>query len=488
MRLTAAVPHRIILERFIDEYRRCPSYWYVPRPRTLNDEYVADAARILAIVRDEFLGQKWSAGLQTELRLRLEDAGIQHGRTTGATESDRNALVRINKKLLEVLGLLWAEQDEPVFLTEAGIALVDAHEAGGPLRGVIDAQVAKSQYPNPVMGQSYAKSFSGLIPHLFLLDVLERLGQELSFEEFELFINLARSHHDTPRIAEYITVWRDLSEENRGLLRDVVGRVRLAKATGGRLQRLAPVGADIRKRMRRKMISDNGSYQRAFYGFPAYLQVDSAAQAIRSVEPEAVSATLDSLGRMPVVPEFATRADWFAYMGDPAQQPSWFSYIAQRIADADTEDEAKSAVSEAPADLTADESLEIKRRQVEKAIELSYAEHEDLLHTLERGLKFVDRQVETPVGRIDLLCRAADGQFVVVEIKAQEVRDAAFGQILRYMGWVNQQMSEADQTVRGILLAGGFPMTAEYSRYGLQRSDADQFLKFRKHGFAVESV
>ena len=397
-------------------------------------------------------------------------------------------MVRINKKLLEVLGLLWAEPDEPVFLTEAGTALVEAQESGKALREVIDVQVAKSQYPNPVMGQSYGRSFAGLVPHLFLLDILERLDHKLSFEEFELFLNLARAQDDASRLAEYVVAWRELADGERAMLRSIVERVRLAKTGRGRLRRLVPAGANVRKGMRHKIINDNGSYQRAFYAFPTYLHVDLEMQLIRSADPQAVSSTLDSLGRASVVPELTSRADWFAYMGDPSHRPSWFSYIAQRIADADTEAEAGRAASEAGENLTAAESSEIKRRQIEKAIELSYAEHEDLLHTLEPGLRFLNRQVETPVGRIDMLCRGADGQLVVVEIKAQEARDAAFGQILRYIGWAHRQMSEGEAGVRGILLAGGFPMTAEYSRYGLQRSDAEQFLKFCKHGFAVERV
>ena len=54
-----------------------------------------------------------------------------------------------------------------------------------------------------------------------------------------------------------------------------------------------------------------------------------------------------------------------------------------------------------------------------RAIESSYAEYTDLLHTLEPGLEYQGRQVETPIGRIDLLCRGTDGKHVVIEIKAK---------------------------------------------------------------------
>ena len=98
------------------------------------------------------------------------------------------------------------------------------------------------------------------------------------------------------------------------------------------------------------------------------------------------------------------------------------------------------------------------------------------------------RQVETPIGRIDLLCRGTDGKYVVVEIKAKGAEDSVFGQILRYIGWIHGNYRDGRDNVRGIVLAGRFPDRARYSRIGLLKPDAERFLGFRQHAFAVEEV
>lgn len=134
------------------------------------------------------------------------------------------------------------------------------------------------------------------------------------------------------------------------------------------------------------------------------------------------------------------------------------------------------------------EAAEIGRLEIEKAIETAYASQPQILHTLEAGLQLVGRQVETPIGRIDLLCRGADGKYVVVEIKAKSAEDAVFGQILRYIGWIHGNYDHGRDNVRGIVLASQFPDKARYSRIGLLKEDAELFLRFRRHVFAGEEA
>ena len=71
------------------------------------------------------------------------------------------------------------------------------------------------------------------------------------------------------------------------------------------------------------------------------------------------------------------------------------------------------------------------------------------LGEIEPGLTLVHRQLPTPAGRIDLLCKDAKGAYVVVEIKKAQGTDQVLGQILRYMGWVTEDKG-AD--VRGIII------------------------------------
>jgi hypothetical protein len=57
-----------------------------------------------------------------------------------------------------------------------------------------------------------------------------------------------------------------------------------------------------------------------------------------------------------------------------------------------------------------------------------------VLHNLgkiESGLTLVKQQMETPAGRIDLLCKDAAGKSVVIELKKSQGTDRVVGQILR---------------------------------------------------------
>ncbi|HEX40513.1 MAG TPA: DUF91 domain-containing protein, partial [Phycisphaerales bacterium] len=97
-------------------------------------------------------------------------------------------------------------------------------------------------------------------------------------------------------------------------------------------------------------------------------------------------------------------------------------------------------------------------------------------------------QFSTPIGRIDLLCIAKKGEYVVVEIKADEAQDSVFGQILRYIGWVHRNVKGGRDNVRGIILASEFPESARYSRIGLMKPNYKEFLQFKKHGLNVQDT
>lgn len=67
----------------------------------------------------------------------------------------------------------------------------------------------------------------------------------------------------------------------------------------------------------------------------------------------------------------------------------------------------------------------------------------------------IGQQFETSVGRIDLLARdKKSGDWVVVELKKGQGSDAVVGQILRYIGWVQEHLASEGQGVTGIIIAG----------------------------------
>jgi len=63
--------------------------------------------------------------------------------------------------------------------------------------------------------------------------------------------------------------------------------------------------------------------------------------------------------------------------------------------------------------------------------------------------------VEFPVGnrRIDILAIENNNDFVVIELKVSKGYDRAIGQLLRYIGWIEQNLAETGQKVKGMVIA-----------------------------------
>jgi hypothetical protein len=80
---------------------------------------------------------------------------------------------------------------------------------------------------------------------------------------------------------------------------------------------------------------------------------------------------------------------------------------------------------------------------------------------LEEGLEIIDGGIERSVnsGLIDITARDAQGDIVVIELKAGRAGRNAIGQILSYMGDVTSE--EGGTKVRGILVAHEFDQKAQ---------------------------
>ncbi|MCC4587104.1 DUF1016 family protein [Xanthomonas melonis] len=68
--------------------------------------------------------------------------------------------------------------------------------------------------------------------------------------------------------------------------------------------------------------------------------------------------------------------------------------------------------------------------------------------------ELVGQQYATDAGPIDILAVSKDGQrLLVVELKRGRASDVVVGQILRYMGYVKEQIAEPHQAVEGVIIA-----------------------------------
>jgi restriction system protein len=67
--------------------------------------------------------------------------------------------------------------------------------------------------------------------------------------------------------------------------------------------------------------------------------------------------------------------------------------------------------------------------------------------------ELVGKQYETDAGRIDILAVSKDKKrLLVIELKRGRISDIVVGQLLRYMGYVKEELAEPNQTVEGVVI------------------------------------
>ena len=68
--------------------------------------------------------------------------------------------------------------------------------------------------------------------------------------------------------------------------------------------------------------------------------------------------------------------------------------------------------------------------------------------------ELVGQQYPTDTGPVDILAVSKDGKrLMVVELKKGRASDVVVGQVLRYMGYVQEELAEEGQTVEGVVIA-----------------------------------
>jgi restriction system protein len=118
-------------------------------------------------------------------------------------------------------------------------------------------------------------------------------------------------------------------------------------------------------------------------------------------------------------------------------------------------------IAPAPAIIVNDETVEdISAFAMEKHLEdflvknWSQTELAKEFRIFEVDGQLVGQQFPTDTGPIDILAESKDKKtLLVVELKKGRASDAVVGQILRYMGFVKEELAGAGQSVRGIVIA-----------------------------------
>lgn len=97
----------------------------------------------------------------------------------------------------------------------------------------------------------------------------------------------------------------------------------------------------------------------------------------------------------------------------------------------------------------------------------------------------IGQQYVTEIGRIDILAKSKRGkEWLIVELKKGRSSDVVIGQLLRYMGYVKQNLAEAGEEVTGMIVAGE---DDERLRYALSVTRDVRYMVYRVH-FRLEEM
>lgn len=103
---------------------------------------------------------------------------------------------------------------------------------------------------------------------------------------------------------------------------------------------------------------------------------------------------------------------------------------------------------------------------------------------IEEDGELVSQQYETDIGTIDILVTdKKTGDYVVIELKRGQASDKTIGQILRYMGWVEEHKAK-NKTVKGIIIA---LQDDEKLKYALKRIKDVEYYLYQIH-FSLKQV
>ena len=95
----------------------------------------------------------------------------------------------------------------------------------------------------------------------------------------------------------------------------------------------------------------------------------------------------------------------------------------------------------------------------------------------EEGGAQVGQQYRTSTGPIDILALNKNkSDFLVVELKRDRASDPVIGQTTRYMGWVQENLCKAEQSVNGLIIAH---QQDENLRLSLSQNDKIRFLRYK---------
>ena len=339
------------------------------------------------------------------------------------------------RKATENLAFCWFDE-HTLWMTPAGKAFIEGHNRAK----LIENLLWHYHLSNPV--NDGAIGFD-IFPHAALVEILIALpDHRVTRDEFILFVGRCRTETAIPRTIDLIKSWRNESVRSQDAIIAALGR-----------------------REFERRVTDS-SYVLGFHGTASYLDRFDDVRRRKGIGLKVGAETLAGErllahrgGAGPI--EFKTSADFIAFHGDPEAELDPLANVDYLI-DTSQWDKAVKAFKKLPASLRGG----ISEAEFEESVFLEKHLEDYLVKNLgliEKGLKLVKRQHRIEVGAIDLFCRAANGDSVIVELKKVRASDKVFGQLCRYIGCIRAHHSKPKETVRGYIIGSAIDDKLRYA-------------------------
>jgi hypothetical protein len=406
-------------DQFVKDYKADGRFQFFPHASSIGSDRLIEAVRILAT----FDGETWN---DSDVMSALRKAKV----TTGTT-----AIARVIRRALENLGFCWFD-DHVLWMTPTGKAFLSQ---SADRAAMMEKLLWSYHLDNPV--NDGAVGFD-LFPHAALIEVLLALpDHRLTRDEFVLFVGRCRTIQALPDVIKLITEWRKLAPDQQDTVIDAVGDEFESRVT-------------------------DTSYALAFHGNASYLGRfrDNRGRkgiALIAGSEQHLSERLAAHRAGAVAIDFAQPADFIAFHGDPEAEFDPMANV-EYLLDTSQWTKALAAFKKLPPTLRCGKTEAEFEREVflEKDLEDYLVKHPQLI---EPGLKLVERQHRIEVGAIDMLCLAANGDQVVVELKKVRASDKVFGQICRYIGCIRTHHAKDGKPVRGYIIGSAIDEKLHYA-------------------------
>jgi len=465
---------------YFEEFVNNAEYWHQPKGFAIRRETLPVIYRRLRILAG-YAGKPWRE-VQDEYTDALIKKGLIELRKAKRhyTASDYSAISRMNKVVFSTLGLAWVDAKSEVFITRAGEKFLNSRGKAE----IIGDQILKYQLSNP----SFSKGRKiKVFPHMFLLDLLLNFPGDsnergITKNEFILFVSRAQDTEDLGKVIERIRRYRQLAGEEKDWLWASLGNVPII--SGGRVR------AHPRRRSILHTIELDSSYILDFLCFPHYVCCEGRGPKARIGVParywQKVHGLVRKYHREYCYTEFGSEKDWFSHYGDPARKATLEDALdyyettsklpqALRVySDALSKGMLK---ERKPLNLEEYASLRFREKMLEDFLELN-------LEQLEKGLKLIRRQYPTLIGPIDILAIDSDKHYVVIELKKGKASDKVMGQLHRYMGYIEEEISKG-KYVRGTIVSREIDRKLVYA-FKASKNPHLQLFEFRFIGHAEE--